>query len=366
MGVRLGCEPQAAVRGTQGTVITMLSTMKLKSFAAMALFGLALAGCGSDSSSSAGTTTGTASTTTGTAETGGDAKKHLKLAFVTNNASDYWTIVRKGVEKAEKEDGNLEVSFQLPKPPEAADQKTIVENELTRGVDGIAISPADAKNQTEMLNAAAAKALLICQDSDAPQSKRTAYIGTDNKAAGVKLGEEIKKSLPNGGKIVVFVGSLDAQNAQDRIGGIEEALKGSNVSIIDKRTDAADHAKAKSNAADILVKNPDVAALVGIWSYNGPAILSAVQDANKVGKVKILCFDEEPNTLAGVKSGAIEATIVQQPYEFGYQGVLKMAKYLRGDKSAFPENGLDIIDTRILHKEDIDAFKADLDAKRAG
>lgn len=347
----------------------MLSTMKLKSFAApltlgLAVVGLALAGCGDSSKSAEGGTTGT-SATTGTG-TGGDKGKRLKLAFVTNNASDYWTIVRKGVEKAEKEDGNLEVSFQLPKPPEAADQKTIVENEVTKGVDGIAISPADAKNQTEMLNAAAAKTLVICQDSDAPSSNRAAYIGTDNHAAGVKLGEEIKKSLPNGGKIVIFVGNLDAQNAQDRIGGIEEALKGSTVTIIDKRTDGADHAKAKSNVADMLVKNPDVAGLVGIWSYNGPAILSAVQDANKVGKVKILCFDEETPTLAGVKSGAIDATIVQQPYEFGYQGVLKMAKYLRGDKSAFPENKLDIIDTKVLHKDDIDAFKADLDKKRAG
>lgn len=338
-----------------------------KSFAAVAaIVGLALAGCGSGGSSE-GTTgsTGSASNTTG-GGAGGDKGKHLKLAFVTNNASDYWTIVRAGVEKAEKEDGNLEVDFQLPKPPEAADQKTIIENEITRGVDGIAISPADAKNQTDMLDSAAAKTLVICQDSDAPQSKRTAYIGTDNHAAGVKLGDEIKKSLPQGGKIVIFVGSLDAQNAQDRIGGIEEALKGSNVSIIDKRTDGADHAKAKSNVADILVKDPDVAGLIGIWSYNGPAILSAVQDANKVGKVKILCFDEEPNTLAGVKSGAIDATIVQQPWEFGYQGVQKMAKYLRGDKSAFPSNGLDIIDTKILHKDDIDTFSADLEKKRKG
>lgn len=344
----------------------MLSTMKIKSFAALslALLGLALAGCG-DKGSDTASTSGSTPAAGGDKGAGGD-KKHLKLAFVTNNASDYWTIVRKGVEKAEKEDGALEVDFQLPKPPEAADQKTIIENEVTKKVDGIAISPADAKNQTDMINTAAGHTLVICQDSDAPTSNRVAYIGTDNHAAGVKLGEEIKKSLPSGGKIVIFVGSLDAQNAQDRIGGIEEALKGSNVTIIDKRTDQADHAKAKSNAADMLVKNPDVAALVGIWSYNGPAILSAVQDANKVGKVKILCFDEEPNTLAGVKSGAIDATIVQQPYEFGYQGVQKMAKYLRGDKSAFPENKLDIIDTKILHKDDIDAFKADLDKKRAG
>lgn len=344
----------------------MLLTSSFKPFAALATVALSLVltGCGNNApTDTAATTTGGSTATTPSA--GGD-KKHLKLAFVTNNASDYWTIVRKGVEKAEKEDGNLEVAFQLPKPPEAADQKTIVENEITKGVDGIAISPADAKNQTEMLNAAAAKTLVICQDSDAANSNRTAYIGTDNKAAGVKLGEEIKKSLPSGGKIVIFVGNLDAQNAQDRIGGIEEALKGSNVTIIDKRTDGADHAKAKSNVADMLVKNPDVAGLIGIWSYNGPAILSAVQDANKVGKVKILCFDEEPNTLSGVASGAIDATIVQQPYEFGYQGVQKMAKYLRGDKSAFPESKLDIIDTKILHKDDVATFKEDLDKKRAG
>lgn len=326
---------------------------------------LVAAGCGDSGSSASGTTGSTTTTgTTGGGTASGDKK--LKLAFVTNNASDYWTIVRKGVEKAEKEDPNVEVDFQMPKPPEAADQKTIVENEVTKGMDGIAISPADAKNQTDMLNAAAAKTLLITQDSDAPQSNRVCYIGTDNHDAGKKLGEEIKKSLPNGGKIVIFVGQLDAQNAQDRIGGIEEALKGTNIQILDKRTDGADHAKAKSNAADALVKYPDVAALVGIWSYNGPAILSAVQDANKVGKVKILCFDEEPNTLAGVKSGAIDATIVQQPFEFGYKSVQLMSKYLRGDKTVFPENKQLIIDTKILHKDDIDSFKADLDKKRAG
>ena len=345
-------------------VTTMKSTTRFQPFAALAL-AVAVAGCGNNSSSS--TPSDTASTTTGSAGTTGTkgGGKPLKLAFVTNNASDYWTIVRKGVEKAEKEDPTIQVDFQLPKPPEAADQKTIVDNETAKGVDGIAISPDDAKNQTDMLNAAAAKELLITQDSDAPNSNRVCYIGTDNHAAGVKLGGEIKKSLPNGGKIVLFVGQLDAQNSQDRIGGIEEALKGSNVTVIDKRTDDADHAKAKSNAADILVKDPDVAGLIGIYSYNGPAILSAVQDANKVGKVKILCFDEEPNTLAGVKDGSIDATIVQNPYEFGYQGVQKMAKYLRGDKSAFPANKQDIIDTRILHKDDVDAFKADLDKKRA-
>ena len=346
----------------------MLSTMKLKSFAApftlgLAIVGLALAGCGDKSSTAPDTTAGG---TTPAAAPAADPNKKLHLAFVTNNASDYWTIVRKGVEKAEKEDPNVQVDFELPKPPEAADQKTIIENMVTKKVDGIAVSPVDAKNEKDLINDAAKQTLVFTQDSDAADSDRVCYIGTDNHAAGVKLGEEIKKSLPNGGKIVIFVGQLDAQNAMDRIGGVEEALKGSNVTIADKRTDNADHAKAKTNASDILTSMPDVAGLVGIWSYNGPAILSAVEDAKKIGKVKILCFDEENDTLRGVKAGSIDATIVQQPYEFGYQGVQLMAKYLRGDKSVVPAEKKVIIDTKVLHKDDVDAFKADLDKKRAG
>lgn len=344
----------------------MLSTPSLKPFAALALAGLALAGCGNGSSSTqaaAPTTTGGATPSTSTTAGAGGAK--VKLAFVTNNVSDYWTVARKGVEKAQSEDPNIEVDFRMPKPPEAADQKTIVEDEITKGVQGIAISPKDAANQTDLLNEAADKALLITQDSDAPKSKRVCYIGTDNHAAGVKLGGEIKKALPQGGKIALFVGSLDAQNAQDRIGGIEEALKGSNVTIIDKRTDEADHAKAKSNAADMITKNPDIAALVGIWSYNGPAILSAVSDAGKTGKIKILCFDSEPDTLKGLESGAIDATIVQQPFQFGYDCVKKMAAYVRGDKSVFPDTKQAIVDTQVLNKDNVKQFETDF-AKMTG
>jgi ABC-type sugar transport system substrate-binding protein len=60
----------------------------------------------------------------------------------------------------------------------------------------------------------------------------------------------------------------------------------------------------KANAVDTLVKYPDVAGLVGLWSYNDPAITGAVRDAGKVGQVKIICFDEEDETLQGIKEGA--------------------------------------------------------------
>ncbi len=113
----------------------------------------------------------------------------------------------------------------------------------------------------------------------------------------------IKECLPNGGKIMLFVGHSDAQNAKERDGGIKKALEGSNIQIVDIRTDDTDAVRAQKNAEDTLVKYPDIACLVGLWNYNGPAILNAVRGAGKTGQVKIVCFDDEADTLAGIAAG---------------------------------------------------------------
>src|SRR2546429_9534868 len=231
------------------------------------------------------------------------AAKELKLAFVTNNSADFWTIARKGVEKADGELTDVSAQFKICSDGTAAEQKRIIDDLLTQGFDGIAISPVDPENQTALINDVSKRALVFTQDSDAPKSERACYIGTDNVAAGRQAGQLIKEALPDGGKIMLFVGKLDARNAQERIQGIKEVLQGSKIDIIDTRTDDTDTVRAKSNAADTLVKYPDVKALVGLWSYNGPAILNALKDAQKVGKVKIVCFDEADETLAGIEDG---------------------------------------------------------------
>jgi ribose transport system substrate-binding protein len=291
-------------------------------------------------------------------------EKKLKLAFITNNASDYWTIARKGVEQAGRELPNVDAEFKIPGEGTAAEQKRIIDDLLAKGIDGMAISPVDPDNQIQLINDAVKQALVLTQDSDAPKSDRACYIGTDNVAAGRQAGQLIKEALPQGGKIMIFVGKLDAKNAQERYQGIKEVLQGSNVEILDVRTDDTDHARAKSNVSDTLVKYSDVAALVGLWSYNGPAIVSAVKDAGKIGQVKIVCFDEEDDTLAGIKSGAIYATVVQQPYEFGYQSMKMMARILSGDKSAIPAGKQIFVETKIIKKDTVDEFTTKLNSLR--
>ncbi|HEY5044069.1 MAG TPA: sugar-binding protein [Verrucomicrobiae bacterium] len=284
--------------------------------------------------------------------------KKLKLAFVSNNAANFWSFARAGCDAAAKELGDVDVDFRITQDGSSAVQRQILDDLVAKGTDGIAVSVNDPDNQTDFLNKIAAQTLLVCCDSDAAASKRVAYIGTDNEAAGEEAGKMIKECLPNGGNIMLFVGHSDAQNAVERAGGIKKALEGSNIHILDIRTDDTDAVRAQKNAEDTLVKYPDIACLVGLWNYNGPAILNAVRGAGKAGKVKIVCFDDEADTLAGIASGDIYGTVVQNPFEFGKESVTRMDKYLKGDKSQL--SGKIFIPTRDIKKDNIADYQAEV------
>src|SRR5947207_15818305 len=104
--------------------------------------------------------------------------------------------------------------------------------------------------------------------------------------------------------------------------------------------------------------------MVGFYSYNTPRIYEALREAGKIGKVTIIGFDEDPITLGGVKEGTIFGTVVQQPYEWGYQGMKDMAKFLEGDKSFIQANKLIIVTTKIIDPSNVDAFCSELKARQ--
>jgi ribose transport system substrate-binding protein len=278
----------------------------LATWLGVAVAAVAMAGCDSGDNSSSGSGAG-----------GGDSGKPLKLAFVTNNASEFWKIAAAGVRRYEGE-GKVQVDVKMPPNGTAEEQNQIIENLVSQGYDGIAVSVIAPNDQINQLNRAAEKTKLITFDSDSPKSNRLLYIGTNNYEAGKVLGGEIIKLLPNGGKMAVFVGTLSADNAAQRLKGIEDAIAGKNIEIVDKREDNTDRNKARSNVEDIVNARPDLNLVCGLWSYNGPAIAAALEGSGKKGKVLAAVFDEEDGTLKGIQNGTIQVTVVQKPFQFGY------------------------------------------------
>ena len=294
------------------------------------------------------------------------AQQKKLLAFVVNSSSDFWTFARRGIEKANKEHPAYDMELVIPSQAAAAEQRRIVDELLARRVAGIAISPINPASSTEMLNRAAAQAPLFTTDSDAPDSNRLVYIGTDNVAAGRQAGEQMKKALPGGGSAMLFVGTMDADNARERAQGIREALEGSNIKILDIRTDGADFAAAKRNAEDTLSRYADIGIMVGLWAYNTPQIYQAVRDSGRAGKVQIVGFDEGALTLRGIADGTVHSTIVQQPFEFGYQSMIGLVKYIEGDKAWIPADKKIIVPTRVIDKGNVAGFEAQMKKLLAG
>jgi ribose transport system substrate-binding protein len=294
------------------------------------------------------------------------AQDKKQLVFVVNGASDFWKLAEAGVKKAQGELPNYDMQLKYPEQAAAAIQQRLMDDLVAAGADAIMVSAVDPKTSTEALNRIGGQVPLFTTDSDAPDTNRIAYIGSSNTDAGKQAGEIALKALPDGGKCIGFVGLPGADNARERIEGMKAALAGSKVELIDVRGDDIDQTRAKRNVEDALAANPDIPCMVGFYSYNTPRIYEVLKDSGKLGSIKVIGFDEDPITLGGVREGTIEGTVVQQPYEWGYQGMLLMAKYLEGDKSVVPENKLIIIPTKIIDKSNVDAFEAELKARIAG
>jgi ribose transport system substrate-binding protein len=294
----------------------------------------------------------------------GSSGKVVKLAFVTNNASDFWKIAAAGVRKYEGE-GKVQVDVKMPPNGTVEEQNRTLEELTSQGYDAIAVSAIAPTDQVPVLNRVAEKTKLITFDSDAAKSNRLLYIGTNNYEAGKVLGQEIVKLLPNGGKMAVFVGTLSADNAAQRLKGIQDAIAAApkKIEIVDKREDNTDRNKARTNVEDILNAHADLALVCGLWSYNGPQIAAALEGSGKKGKVLAAVFDEEDGTLNGIASGTIQCTVVQKPFQFGYLSS-KWAHELatKGDaaKGAIPADK--VIDTgvEVISKANVADFKAKL------
>lgn len=327
----------------------------LRWFAALTLFGL-IAGCGGESAppkDSPKPQLGDA------APPAGDLKR---IIILTNGNSPFWDAGAAGARDAEKDlncnaegyrvvvDRNdFKAEGQIDKLRQYAGATDIV---------AIAISVTDAKSEAipdEMRKLQKAGIKIVAIDSDVNREtgrdSRFAYLGTDNIVGGRELGIAAKGLLPEGGKYATFVGLKTAANAQERISGFGSGA-GDKFKQADNLGDGGNEDIARTNVRDSLDRNPDMAALVGIWSYNTPAIVDIVRQLKLRDKVKIVGFDAEPSAIHEMKEGMVDVMVVQNPYQMGYQGVRILKALLKNDeatiKEMFPNHGSengDLFDT---------------------
>jgi ribose transport system substrate-binding protein len=302
-----------------------------------------------------------------------------RLVLLTNGTSPFWDAASVGANNAARDlkldQHGLTIVFDRGDFTVETQLEKLKQYGLASDVAGVAISVTDENSvaivdELRALKQAGVKVITIDSDVDRATARdaREAYIGTDNVAAGRELGKAAAALLPEGGQYSAFVGLKGATNARERIGGFKEGA-GDKFQELEVFGDGGQPETARKNTRDALDRQADIDMLVGIWSYNTPAIVDIVKEMGVRERIKVVGFDADPPAITGMEEGFVDVMLVQNPYEMGYQGVRLLQALLSNDESAIreilpdrgQENG-DIHDTglKIVAPNDGSPLKADL------
>jgi ribose transport system substrate-binding protein len=284
-----------------------------------------------------------------------------RIILLNNTDSPFWDAARAGIKKAQDDLKLTDVGFTASMDSNDGTETGQIEKLRQYGtqsdIAAVIISPISSTNPAiaDELKKLKAKGITIgCFDSDLDKKfieNREFYVGTDNVAGGKVLGTAAKMLKPDGAPYVQFVGVDSQQNSIERMDGFTSAVGGT-FAQKDRKLDDADRNRARDNVRDVIAKYPELSLLVGIWSYNAPAIVDVVKEKKVRDKFTIVTFDAEAIAIQQMGEGMIDAMVVQNPFAMGYDSVRYAFAKAQGDqetlKKMFPNMGQpsgDILDT---------------------
>lgn len=237
-----------------------------------------------------------------------------------------------------------------------ARQRDQVRDFLAADVVAIILTPADSKAIGTAIQEANAKNIPVFTAdiaSLASDAKVVSHIATDNHGGGVQAGEAAVEALKGAGKVAI-IDHPEVESGMLRIKGFEEVIaKHPEMKIVAKLPGLGQRDRSFRAAQDILQAHPDVNLIFAVNDPTALGVVAALEAAGKVGQVKVIGFDGQPEAKAAIKAGSIYADAVQYPDRIGALTLEQVAKYLAGE--TVPP--VTLIPTGLYRKADADAEK---------
>lgn len=281
--------------------------------------------------------------------------KDMVIAVIPKVAVPFFDDCNKGAAGAATVDG-VQYQWVVPQNTQGSTQVKIIEDLMSKKVDGIAISVNEPKSVEAVIKKAIAGGIKVLTfDSDSAKSGRSMYIGTSNAAAGETMGESMAKAIGGKGEVAIVTGQLGAANLNERISGIKKALdKYPDVKLVATEGTEDDLAKAVSVDEALFRGHPNLKGIFGVSQVGGPSVAKVMgtkEFAAKKDVVKVFAFDDLPDTVKGVKEGFIQGIMVQRPVTMGKLAVDHLVAQINGKEttSADIDTGVTVVDASNLN-----------------
>jgi ribose transport system substrate-binding protein len=294
---------------------------------------------------------------------GGTPAPKLRFAVMPKSLDlPVFDYARKGAERAARELGNVEVLWRGPETADQLRQKEMLESFITQRVDGIAISCLNGDFLTETINRAVEAGIpVVTWDADAPASKRLAFYGVDDKAAGRIMGQEAARLLDGKGEVAIIT-SVGAVNLQRRLEGVQEVLaQHPGIKVIEVFDIKEDAVRCSEIIASATNRYPKLAAWISVggWPVFTRNALAAVDPA----RTKVISFDTVPPALDLLREGKVQVLLGQKYFGWGSESVKLLAGIKAGRPPAAPiiDSGVDLVTAA-----NVDQYQAAWKALEAG
>jgi ribose transport system substrate-binding protein len=246
-------------------------------------------------------------------------ERYIFVAF--NTALPYWQEARAGLTDAAKQ---LGVKAELTGPAAFSpnEELTAFQQAVAQKPSGILLSASNVEMFKAPISAAIQQGIpVICVDADSPESGRILFVGTDNFRAGQQSGKRMAELLVGKGNIAVI--TIPGQyNLEERLRGVNDALKKYPGVKIIKTIDDKGDPRAAYDAISALTSGKDKPdGIICLEASGGAGAADALHRVDLEGKIPIVAFDKDPDTLDWIQRGAITATVVQKPYVMSYYGL---------------------------------------------
>jgi len=269
------------------------------------------------------------------------------------NSLEYFFDHKEGMRQVGKDLG-VKTEYTGPSDYDMNAVSAAIDQAVAKGAAGIVVVGWEESLNGSINQAIASGVPVVTVDADLPTSNRLAFVGTSNFSAGVELGNWISGKLGKKGQ-VALLGMPTLSNIRDRIEGIKSVFAANDIKIVqigDSKTDAVGSAET---AASILLKYPDLDALIGVDSHSGLGIGMAIKEANKVGKILATGFDRDNSLLEMIAEGVVSGTVVQRTALMPYYAVLILwqlhnspVALTKDDKAAKIMNIPGFVDTGVM------------------
>lgn len=249
-------------------------------------------------------------------------QKEERYVFVAFNTSlPYWQEAEAGLNDSAKQ---LGVKAELTGPANFApnDELNAFQQAVSQKASGILLSASNPEIFRDAINSAILQGIpVICVDADSPESKRITFVGTDNYRAGQESAKRMGELLHGKGNVVVI--TIPGQfNLGERVRGVQDALKKFPGIKITTTIDDKGDSRIAYDAVTALLQGKDKPdGIIGLEASGGAGAADALHRVDLTGKIAIVAFDKDPETLDWIQRGAITATVVQKPYVMSFYGL---------------------------------------------